>query len=137
MRGDDITAITHQDDGRLQLLKGEAKSRARLTKTTVNEAAAALDRYRGRPARHSVIFVASRLRERGDDALAGELEEALLDSFSGVAIEHLLATVSANSADKMLTDLLVSRRRRPRTLHAAGVQLENHADVISSVFEGM
>ncbi len=70
LRGDDIVAFAAGQDDKLRFLKGEAKSRAKLAATVVEEAATALDRDKGRPTRHSVLFVAKRLRERGEDYAA-------------------------------------------------------------------
>ena len=49
LRGDDFIGVGHDDEDRLHvLLKGEAKSRRALGKTTITEARAALNRDDGR-----------------------------------------------------------------------------------------
>jgi len=47
LRGDDIVAVIRDREGRLKFLKGESKSRVKLTSTVVKEAAEALDRDLG------------------------------------------------------------------------------------------
>lgn len=133
LRGDDIVAVARNPDGRLRFLKGESKSRAKLTSTVVTEAAAALDRDLGRPTRHSVLFVADRLREQGEDDLANDLERSVLQSFRGYPVEHLLFTVSGNNPDPPLSTHLgacTNRRRR----YAVGVRIVGHGEFIKRLF---
>jgi len=70
LRGDDIIGIAREKKSKLMFLKGESKSRAALSAVVLDEAGAALDSDRGRPTRHSVIFVAERLREHNKNDLA-------------------------------------------------------------------
>ena len=137
LRGDDIIAVAKHDDGRLSLLKGESKSRVTLTASVVAEAAGALDRDRGRPTRHSVLFVADRLREQSEDDLAKELEEAVLQSFRGVSVEHLLFTLSGNKPDTHLSSHLAAISKKPRPRHAVGVCIKDHGAFIELLFSEM
>lgn len=133
LRGDDIAAVAKVASTSLTFLKGESKSRATLASAGVNEASEALDRDRGRPSRHSVLFVAERLREQGDDALARELEDAVLQSFRSVAVEHLLFTVSGNNPETYLNDhLTVCRQRHVR--HAVGIHIKDHVAFVKSLY---
>ena len=93
LRGDDIVGVAHDSSGKVQFLKGESKSRVTLKSSVINEAAQSLDAHMGRPSPHSILFVASRLRELGEDELATELEIATLGSFRGYYVEHLLFVV--------------------------------------------
>ena len=133
LRGDDIIAIARDINGHLKFLKGESKSRARLTSNVVKEAADALDRDCGRPNRHTVIFVAERLRERGDDELAHDLEMALSHSFSKNSVDHLLFTVSSNDPDKPLHDHLGGCTNKARR-HAVGVCIFEHGKFVNQLF---
>lgn len=137
LRGDDIIAVTRSPDGRLSLMKGESKSRASLTAAVVAEAATALDRDRGRPTRHSVLFVAARLREQNKDDLAKELEEAVLQSFRGISIQHLLFTLSGNKSDTQLLNHLTTISDELRQRHAMGVRIKDHGDFIELLFSEM
>jgi hypothetical protein len=136
LRGDDIVAIARDPKGRLTFLKGESKSRANLTSTVVTEAADALDRGRGRPTRHSVLFVADRLREQGEDGLANDLERAVLQSFRGYPVEHLLFTVSGNNPDTPLSNHL-STCTNPMRRHAIGVRIIGHGQFVERLFSGL
>ena len=78
LRGDDIVGVARDSQGRLRFLKGESKSRVALSPSTINDASKALDGDMGRPTRHAVLFIATRLRELGKDDFATELEKALL-----------------------------------------------------------
>ncbi|MFQ5574244.1 MAG: Hachiman antiphage defense system protein HamA, partial [Terriglobia bacterium] len=110
LRGDDVVAFRKDENDGLSFLKGEAKSRARLTPDVVRQAADALDQDHGRPGLNSVLFVAERLREQGADEMAVLLENAVLNSFSGCEVEHLLFTFSGNSPNVHLSDHLEALR---------------------------
>lgn len=137
LRGDDIIGIRCDTNGMLEFLKGESKSRAALTTAVLDDAGAALDRDRGRPTRHSVIFVAERLREIGNDLLATRLEEASLDSFSGRPVEHLLLTLTGGNPKNLLTDHLTACAKKKRRRHAVGVRIADHAAFIDALFGGL
>lgn len=134
LRGDDIVAVGRDNKGRLRFLKGESKSRKRLTPSVVKEAANALDQDRGHPTRHSVLFVADRLREQGKDDLAKDLEMAVLQSFLGCSIDHLLFTVSGNDPNVFLSSHL-SDCRNERRRHAVGVCIIDHGEFIKKLFQ--
>lgn len=78
MRGDDLVGVRAATNGSLELLKGEAKSRATLGSATVTDADLALRRDRGRPLPHALSFVADRLHELGEHALANLVDDAQL-----------------------------------------------------------
>ena len=137
LRGDDIVGIVQDLNGKLQFLKGESKSRARLQSSVIDEAAQALDAHMGRPSRHSVLFVASRLRELGKNALATELEIATLDSFRGYDVEHLLFVFSGNDPSSFLENHLNNVKGKRRKRYAIGVQTDDHADFIRDLFNSI
>jgi hypothetical protein len=139
LRGDDIVGIRLAAKGKLEFLKGESKSRVALSSGVVDEAGAALDRDGGRPTRHSVLFVAERLRELGDDALAARLENAVLASFSGSRVEHLLLAVTGGNPKSFLNDHLTAASHKKRTRHAVGVRIVDHGALLtcsSEVYDG-
>lgn len=137
LRGDDIIGIRVDAKGELEFLKGESKSRAALTTDVVDDAGAALDRDRGRPTRHAVLFVAERLRELGDDSLAVRLENAVLDSFSGSRVEHLLFMLTGGNPKNLLKTHLTSVPSKKRTRHAVGVRIVDHGSFIELLFGGL
>lgn len=136
LRGDDVVAFRKEENDGLSFLKGEAKSRARLTHDVVRQAADALDQDHGRPGRHSVLFVAERLREQGADEMAVLLENAVLNSFSGCEVEHLLFTFSGNSPNVHLSDHLEALRSGRRR-YAVGLRIDDHGDFIQLIYEGL
>lgn len=134
--GDDIIGLARGKRGSLVFLKGESKSRAALSTADLDEAGEALDRDGGRPTRHSVLFVAERLREQGEDSLAEELEEAVLQSFKAKRIEHMLFTVSGSDPKNLLRKHLEAGAEKMRR-HAIGVRIHDHGRFIKDVFEGL
>lgn len=101
MRGDDFIGVTTAaaDDG-LWLLKGEAKSRRRLDRTTIAEAREALVRDSGRCTPHALLFVANRLLEsedEGEQALGRLLRNEVAQSaLPRGRVDHALFTMSGN-----------------------------------------
>lgn len=141
LRGDDIVGIRIDAKGKLvALLKGESKSYATLTNTVIAKAAEALDRDRGRPGRHAVLFIATRLRETGKDddaALAAQLEGAVVASFSGNAVEQFLLTLTGSDPNGFLTKHLTAASKKKRPRHAVGIHIADHAAFIKLLFGGL
>lgn len=137
LRGDDIIGVRITARRKLEILKGESKSRAELSTAVLDEAGEALDRDRGRPTRHAVLFVAERLHELGDGALAVQLETAVIESFKGIKVEHLLLALTGGNPTKLLTDHLTAAATKKRTRHAVGVRIADHGAFIAMLFGGM
>lgn len=137
LRGDDIIGIARADKGKTLLLKGESKSRATLSTDVLDEAGAALDSDRGRPTRHSVLFVAERLRELGRDDFAEELEEAVLVSFRGIPVAHMLFVLTGGPPENLLEAHLKGAAKQEQLRHAIGVRIKDHAEFIKVLFEGL
>ena len=134
LRGDDIIGVARNNKDKLLLLKGESKSRATLSMAVLDEAGEALDSDRGRPTRHSVLFVAERLREMGDDDLAEELEEAVLASFRRVSVAHMLFVLTGGQPKNLLEAHLKGAAKKKRLRHAIGVHIRDHAKFIDFLF---
>jgi hypothetical protein len=137
LRGDDIIGIVRGKNGKLRFLKGESKSRAALSTVAITEAAVALDKDAGRPSRHSVLFVAARLRDQGKDDLALELEDAVLQSFRSTPVEHLLFAFCGNKAQQLLKTHLTSASSTALRRHAVAVYLDDHGQFIKTIYEGL
>jgi hypothetical protein len=131
MHGDDLVAVA--DDSPPRLLKGEAKSRARLRTETVTDADKALNARDGRPKAETLGFLSVRLRERGEDALA-ETIEGFLDGCDDAQLEHVLFTVSGNDPKALLEPVASSARLRIRR-HVVGVAIADHQAFIRGLFE--
>jgi hypothetical protein len=105
LRGDDIVGILVAER-RLKFLKGEAKSRDRISATTVKEAREALESNKGRPSSYSLNFVAKRLLEKAD-AESKDLGRMIRDTLAERSvtrdqIRHLIFTVSGNGSSNLL-----------------------------------
>ena len=141
LRGDDIVGVRVDASGKLlTLLKGESKSYAKLTNAVIEKAAEALDRDRGRPGRHAVLFIATRLRETkkaGCAALAAQLEGAVVAGFSGGAVEQFLFVLTGIDPTPLLADHLTSASKKKRPRHAVGVQIADHGNFIKLLFGGL
>jgi hypothetical protein len=137
LRGDDIVGIRIATNGTLEFLKGESKSRAVLSTGVLDAAGLALDKDRGRPTRHAVLFVSERLRELGDDALAARLESAVLESFAGSRVEHFLLALTGGNPHRLLNDHLTGAATKKRTRHAVGVRIVDHGAFIDLIFGGL
>ena len=135
LHGDDVVAFRKDENG-LTFLKGEAKSRASLTPAVVRQASEALGQDDGRPNRHSVLFVANRLREQGEDKVSRMFYKAVMNSFSGYGVEHLLFSFSGNSPEVILYNHLKELKCEERR-YAVGLQINDHGDFIRSIYEGL
>ena len=136
LRGDDIVGVTRDSDERVQFLKGEAKSRNTLSSDVVREAADSLDRDMGRPSRHSVLFTASRLHDEDKDDLALEIEKAVLQSFDGHKVEHMLFVVSGNDPEHFLANHLTGIGGEKPKRYAIGFRIPDHGDFIEGIYGG-
>lgn len=137
LRGDDVIAVSRDQNKKLVLLKSESKSKGWVSAAVIVKAEKALEKDSGRPNVHSVIFVADRLREAGRDQLAEELEAAVCNSFQGVTIEHLLFVFSGNSPKADLSAHLQAHAQKTYACYGAGVHVANHGDFIDLVYGGL
>lgn len=134
MRGDDMIGIRVPEDGPLEFLKGEAKSRASLDAKTVEDADRALRADNGLPSSHSLVFVADRLRDQGDDALAGLIYKAQLDQgISPRQVEQLLFTFTGNNPCAHLRTN-TEGYREPVRRFAVGLQVRGHQAFVAAVY---
>ena len=139
MRGEDVIGVSYDDEGRLKLLKGEAKSARNLSGATVDGARAKLEEIHGRPSPHSLIFVARQLvlsenqerKKMGKDILT----EATARSIPKRRLAHLLFTLSGNPATLMLqTDFEAADGTREQ--HSANVRISDHGEFVEAVYQG-
>lgn len=134
MRGDDLVGVRAATNGSLELLKGEAKSRATLGKATVTDADLALRRDRGRPSPHALSFVADRLHELGEHALANLVDDAQLTTgISQRQVVQLLFTFTGNDPRNLLRTNTTAYRGGVRRL-AVGLQVSEHQAFIANVY---
>jgi hypothetical protein len=135
MRGDDLLGVRMVDENKLEFLKGEAKSRARLSTSTLDEAEKALLREHGLPTPHALMFVAARLRELGETELHMKLLAAQLRGrIRPGDVLHLLFTFSGNNPHKLLRNHTKAYKGDIRRL-GVGLQVQEHQAFIRRVFE--
>ena len=94
----------------------------------------ALDSNSGRPTGISVLFLATRLDELSRNELARKLERALLNSFKGVSIEHLLFVLVGNPPRSLLHTHLSSLGTKQIPTHGIAVYLADHQTFIQRFF---
>lgn len=135
MRGDDLLGVRMVDDDKLEFLKGEAKSRASLSTSTLDEAEAALLSEHGLPTPHALMFVAARLREMGETKLHVKILAAQLRGrIRPSDVLHLLFTFSGNNPLKLLRNHTKAYKGKIRRL-GVGLQVPEHQAFIRRVFE--
>jgi len=140
LRGDDFIGVRwDEDDGLLQLLKGESKSRIILSETTITKARASLNRDNGRCTPSSLLFVADRLLDDDDDDKA-DLGRALREevgtkSLPATRIDHVLFTMSGNTPPEALEhDLKAASAGRNQTV--VNIRIEDHQEFIAETYKG-
>lgn len=135
MRGEDIIAVQIDPAIGIKFLKGEAKSNASLSATTVSRARQALRHNNGRPTPHALSFLADRLHEGGEHALGDSIDDAQL--VSGIKLgqlAHLMFTFSENDPSKVLRADLTSYGGKIEQ-YSVGLRLKGHQTFIKDVFE--
>ena len=139
MRGEDVIGVAHDDDGRLALLKGEAKSAQALSRGRVETARAKLDEDYGRPSAHSLIFVARKLIH-SDDPNRKELGQKILREATSQAVPsrklaHLLFTLTGNRVSQVIqNDLDGADDSRPQ--HSVNLRIPDHGNFVEAIYEG-
>lgn len=139
MRGDDFIGAGYDEvDGKLWLLKGEAKSNKVLGKATVTSARNVLNRDNGRCTPDSLLFIANRLlesREPGDNELGRSLrDEVGVKSLRSDRIDHMLFTVSGNGPHASLKkDFDVTGNDRGH--YVVNIHVEDHQDFIVAMYQ--
>ena len=136
MRGDDIIAVEFTGHNPpLEFLKAEAKSYAHLAEAVVKKARNALDNDNGLPSAHALSFVADRLREIGNIALADAIDEAqLVRGIRPSQVCHMLFVLCGNNPADWLSADLTSYSGAITQL-AVGLRISTHQQFIKDVYE--
>jgi hypothetical protein len=135
MRGDDILGIRLDPTVTVKFLKGEVKSRAALSKKTVDEARTALTSSNGRPTPHALAFVADRLFETGETALAEVIDQFQLKARIDInQLSHMMFMFTGSNPSNLLTaNLNAYTGKIPQ--FAIGLRVSSHQKFIKQVFE--
>ena len=135
MRGDDILAVRIDPKMEIKFLKGEVKSRASLTKNTVDEARKALASCNGRPTPHALAFVADRLNETGNIKLSDLIDQYQLKLRIDVKqMSHMMFMFTGNNPCDLLTTNLSTYTGSINQL-AIGLRMATHQTFIKQIFE--
>ena len=133
MRGDDVLGV-RETKTRVNVLKAEAKSRAQLSPSVVNEARDGLAKNKGRPNPSTLAFLEYNLRnaERDDEAeLFARLQR---ETIRAREICHLVFTLSGNDPTDKLQNA-VSPISKGVELLLCGCCISGHGEFIEEVFE--
>lgn len=134
MRGDDIIGVRATSTGTLRFLKGEVKSRARLTTATVTEADLALRRDKGRPSPHSLEFIVDRLYQQDEKDLARAILSAqLVQGIAARQVDQLLFTFTGSDPRNLLRTNTNAYQEAVRRL-VVGLQVPDHQGFIATVY---
>ena len=139
MRGEDVIGVAYDDDDRLTLLKGEAKSAQSLSRRTVETARERLEEDYGRPSAHSLIFVGRKLIQSADSdrkELGRQiLREATSRTMSVRRLAHLLFTLTGNQVDQVIqNDFDGADGARPQ--YSVNLRIPDHGAFVEAVYEG-
>jgi hypothetical protein len=137
LRGDDFIGVGYEEADGLWLLKGEAKSRKALGKTTVADAREALNRESGRCTPSSLLFVADRLLEGdGEKAELGRTirSEVGTKTLPPKRIDHAIFTLSGNDATTILQEDLADAAG-DRNQISINIRIEDHQEFITGVYK--
>ncbi|MBI2728535.1 MAG: DUF1837 domain-containing protein [Polaromonas sp.] len=136
MRGDDVLAFSLDGGTGLNVLKAEAKSRAKMPASVIAEARKALSAYGELPSPHAMSFIADRLDGASDKPLRDALDDAQLKrSLKPSQVTHMLFTFTGNDPSTLLTNNL-NAYKGGAAQHYVGLRVENHQDFIKAVFAG-
>jgi len=135
LRGDDFIGIALDKDGSHAFLKGESKSLKALNNATLDSATDALLASGGTPTPHSLLFVATRLREAGQSGLA-KLHE--LAAVTGVPtnVEHMLFVFTESDWEDRLKKR-IEDAVGPRPLRIVCLLVEDHPGLVAMIFEDL
>jgi len=138
MRGEDVVGVKIDKNDRLCLLKSEAKSARSLSTGTVEEAREALEANSGRPTSHTLIFIARRLLERGDEIEkplgARILKESIAKEVPKTRLSHCLFVFTGNKAGDMLDDDFANADAT-RDQYIIQLRIKDHAAFVESVYD--
>lgn len=136
MRGDDLLAVEVPSTGPVHFLKGEVKSAASLSNSTIAKARKALRSNLQRPTSHALSFVIDRLDEQGETDLVDKLDDATLKGTIKLAqVTHLMFVFTGNDPKNLLTTDLTAYTGTVKQL-SVGLHVKNHQDFIKDVYEG-
>lgn len=135
MRGNDVIAIRRVKSKTWRVLKGESKSRAKLTPAVVTEAIEGLNQHSGRPNPSSLAFISHRLRELRRDDEAEVFEDLQSRTPKSDEVEQMVFTLSGNDPTSHLQ--CAQAARTPVVRHFVGCVIPDHQPFIQTLFDNV
>lgn len=133
MRGDDVLGF-REAKSRVHVLKVEAKSRASLSATVIDEARKGLAKHKGRPNPSTLAFVEYILRKEDRDEEADLVRRLQCDTIRVAELRHMVFTLSGNDPTKHLQANKESVRKGVKLL-LRGCRVSSHGEFVHDVFE--
>lgn len=134
LRGEDLIGIEKEGEA-IRFLKGESKSRASLTPSTVAEARETLNANDGRPSQHAFGFIMKILNDLGQEDLAQIFEEyMLMKSIPNESLVHLTFALSGNDAETALTADLRNYKGHIEQ-HSISMRIRDHQTFIATIYD--
>jgi len=135
MRGDDVLAGRFSSDGKLRIIKAEAKSRLKLGRRTVAEAREGLARNGELPSPHSLAQFADRLLSTADSNVGyAVLDMQRLDGVRPERVAHLMFLFTSSDPSGHVTADLQAYAGSVSQL-AITLRVRGHQQFISDAYE--
>lgn len=134
MRGDDVLAVG-LDGGRVLLLKGEAKSRAKLSNRPLQQAQSALETNEGLPSPHTLAFYSDRLHGEGSEELADAIDRMQYrDGIPKDGVSHMIFAFSGNDPKSLMQEQLKNYDGGFEQIYV-GAHVGEHSKFVRKVFK--
>jgi len=134
LHGNDVIGIEVSPSGKTRVLKGESKSAAALSSTTVKGACEGLDAHEGRPNPSTLAFMVKRLYEEDRDEEARRFEAMQADgALSARDVQHLIFAL-AGKDPRALLNAAPKPKKAAIKRSAAVVMISDHATFVNSVY---
>lgn len=134
MRGEDILGFAF-DQKPMGFLKGESKSRRALTSAVIDEARKGLEKNSGLPQSHTLMFIAERLTEMGQDKKAEQIQEYVVGKIPDkTQVAHLIFTFSGNDPFIMLKADAKNVKKGMKH-YSIGLFVKEHQETVKDVFK--
>jgi hypothetical protein len=133
MHGNDVIGVNTRD-GPVRVVKGECKSRANFTKSTVDEAAKSLDLHNGRPNPSTLAFITKRLYEEKRDAEAKVFQDLQCGgTIAPKNVNHMIFALAGNDPSKDLANCPKSKQGIKR--QGTAIVVNDHGAFIAAVYQ--
>ncbi len=134
LHGNDVIGIEILKSGKARVLKGESKSAATISSTTIKGAVEGLDRHDGRPNPSTLAFIVKRLYDEDRDEEAQRFEAMLADgALTTRDVQHFIFTLAGKDPCALLAAAPKAKKAAIKRQLAA-VVIPDHAGFVTSVY---